>query len=426
MIRINQSQLDDHTRVKLHNDLVISVEQTFGDFKKIKHVYPFDVTDNHVYIPFAYGKKNKYKRPSKDVFSKRSYEFKGVLRDTQQELENEAIQRINKYGSVLISAYVGFGKSCTSLSLASKIGLKTIIIVHRIVLMKQWKESIHKFCPDASVQIIQSKDQIKDDCDFYIMNAINIPKRDRDEFKDIGLVLVDECHLIMSSVFSKCMNQLVPRCVIGLSATPYRPDGLNKLFDLYFGKKQIHRKLWRKHTVYKVLTKYVPKVEMNSQGKLNWNSVLNSIAESKERNQIIIDIITKHSERVFLVLCKRISQATYLYQQIKQLLGEEHVTILVGKNQDFDRNSRILIGTTSKCSVGFDHPTLDTLLLASDIQEYYIQSLGRIMRRKDNNPVVFDLVDELPTLKRHFYTRRKVYIEHGGEIYKYSIDDLKK
>lgn len=420
-IKIKQSDVDEKTRVKLYNDLVIDIETKFGNFTQVKQIYPFDVTDNHIYIPFAYGKKSKYKRPPRNTFSKVNVNFSGTLRDPQKELENESIQKINKYGSVLISAYVGFGKSCTSLSLTTKIGLKTMIIVHRVVLMKQWKESIHKFCPGAKVQIVQSKDVLDSDCDYYIMNAINVPKKEREEYKDIGVVLVDECHLIMSGVFSKCMNFLVPRCVIGLSATPYRPDGLNQLFDLYFGKSRIHRKLWRKHTVYKVLTKFVPKVEMNVQGKLNWNSVLNSVAESKERNQLIVDIVMKHSDRVFLVLCKRISQATYLYDELVSLLGEKEVSILVGKEQEFDRESRVLIGTTSKCSVGFDHPRLDTLLLASDIQEYYIQSLGRIMRRKDNDPVVFDLVDELPTLKRHYYTRRKVYMEHGGEIKNYKV-----
>ena len=51
---------------------------------------------------------------------------------------------------------------------------------------------------------------------------------------------------------------------------------------------------------------------------------------------------------------------------------------------------------------------------------YYIQFMGRIMRRKDVEPVIFDLVDTHPILKKHFDKRSKVYNKHGGEIVKFS------
>jgi hypothetical protein len=59
---------------------------------------------------------------------------------------------------------------------------------------------------------------------------------------------------------------------------------------------------------------------------------------------------------------------------------------------------------------------LDTLLLATDIEEYFIQYLGRVFRRKDANPMIFDLVDNNPILLRHFKTRQKIYQECGGTI----------
>ena len=36
--------------------------------------------------------------------------------------------------------------------------------------------------------------------------------------------------------------------------------------------------------------------------------------------------------------------------------------------------------------------------------------------RSGNNPMVFDLVDENGVLKKHYYSRRKVYLEVGGVI----------
>ena len=110
----------------------------------------------------------------------------------------------------------------------------------------------------------------------------------------------------------------------------------------------------------------------------------------------------------------RITQGEYL---IKRLLEEgESADSLLGKSQEFDRDVRILVGTTSKVGVGFDWPKADALLLATDLEEYFIQYLGRVFRREDNIPIVFDLVDDNKTLKRHYTTRGRVYKKHGGTV----------
>jgi superfamily II DNA or RNA helicase len=73
-----------------------------------------------------------------------------------------------------------------------------------------------------------------------------------------------------------------------------------------------------------------------------------------------------------------------------------------------------------KAGVGFDHKRLDSLILASDVEGYFIQYLGRCMRTEEVEPVIFDIVDNQNTLRKHFSTRQKVYFEHGGEILKFS------
>ncbi|ABF82138.1 hypothetical protein MIV108L [Invertebrate iridescent virus 3] len=98
----------------------------------------------------------------------------------------------------------------------------------------------------------------------------------------------------------------------------------------------------------------------------------------------------------------------------------ERTTSLLGKQQTYDPEARILIGTNSKIGTGFDHPKLDTLLAAADMVSYYIQFIGRIMRRKDVEPIIFDLVDSHPILRQHWIKRKKVYENHGGEIIKYN------
>jgi superfamily II DNA or RNA helicase len=300
-----------------------------------------------------------------------------------------------------------------AVNMAVGIGFRTLVIVNKIVLMKQWKESILKFCPNAIVQSITTKSK-KKDADFYIMNAQNVEKKGREFFSDIGLVIVDEAHMIMAETLSRSLQYVRPRYLIGLTATPYRPDGLNILLQLYFGRHKIIRKLYRKHVVYKVDTGFIPKVERTLQGRVNWGSILDQQANSEYRNKIIIDIIESHADRNFLVLVKRVTQGKYLISELEK--RDISVTNLIGNNQEFETSARVLIGTCQKVGTGFDHPKLNTLILAADIQEYFIQYLGRIFRVKDSEPMVFDLVDTNGILLKHFVTRERVYREHGGIV----------
>jgi superfamily II DNA or RNA helicase len=246
------------------------------------------------------------------------------------------------------------------------------------------------------------------------MNAANVGKRGREFYQEIGFACIDELHLIMAESLSNSLQFLVPRYILGLSATPYRMDGLDPLINLYFGKRRIHRKLYRKHTVYQVNTNFTPEMEMASNGRVNWSSVIDSQATSAIRNEMIIRIVKHFKDRVFLILVKRIEQGEYL---VNRLLEEkEDVTSLIGKQQEFDQSSRILVGTTGKTSCGFDHPRLDAMILAADIVQYFIQTLGRVMRREDVEPIIFDLVDNNGILLKHYKERRAVYLEHGGTI----------
>ena len=92
------------------------------------------------------------------------------------------------------------------------------------------------------------------------------------------------------------------------------------------------------------------------------------------------------------------------------------VTSLVGIKRHFDTNARVLVATVQKAGVGFDHPKLNALIMAADVEQYFIQYLGRVFRTQEGVPLIFDLVDNFQTLKRHFSSRSRVYRQHGGVI----------
>jgi superfamily II DNA or RNA helicase len=422
--KVNIETLSWEIREKINTELQIKLESNkYNANAPSRYIYPYELLEDDVYMPFAYGYSElKLVRPPRNQFSKMNVQFEGVLRPQQKIVRKEALSLLNKKGSVMISCYTGFGKTIGAIKLTCDIGFKTLIIVNKIVLMKQWELAILKFCPIARVQRLTTKSKITE-CDFYIMNAINVVKMGRTFFKDIGCLVVDESHLIMAETLSRSLQFVSPRYLIGLTATPYRPDGLDILLELYFGKHKIIRKLVREHVAYKVETGFTPRVELARNGKINWGVVLDSQANDVNRNELILTLVQHFSERTFLILTKRVAQGEYLINRLKEL-GED-VTSLIGSQQEFEATSRILVGTCQKCGTGFDHPNLDTLLLAADLEEYFVQYLGRVMRRPDVNPIIFDLVDNNGILKKHFSTRRAVYLEHGGTVKTFDLNVLK-
>lgn len=366
------------------------------------------------YVPFRWALDHlPCERRSRQHYEAIDIEFKSELRSIQMEIKDDCLSRMNKYGCLLISLYPGAGKTCLAIYLATKIKLKTLIICHRVVLMEQWKESIERFS-NATIEMIKPRKKIKD-ADFYIINAQNVKKMGRDFFDKIGYVIIDEIHAIMAESLSESMFYVNPRYLLGLSATPTRPDGMDGLLDLYFGKENcIKRELYHKHIVYKVDTG----IEFEEESS-NWNALITAQCMHTGRNNMIINIIDSFPDRHFLVLCKRVHQASYIAEKL--IDKGEKVSLMIEDTNKFDKESRIIVASLQKCGVGFSHDILDALIIASDMEEYFIQYLARVMRTEKVEPIVFDLVDEHRGLKKHFGHRKKVYVKAGGTIKNYEF-----
>ena len=428
-VKVPVSLFSQQELEQITTDLQLKLDggNKYSKFKTIEYFDAYELdSDECVFLPLAYAIttfRTKIKSLSPTIFKKLELTFNGILRDEQIKVKDEAIKNLNKHKACLISCFPGFGKTLTSIYISVSINLKTLIIVNKLTLIDQWVQSINKLTNNkAKVKVLSVGKVVEDEDDFVIVNCINIPKFQM--MTQFGTLIVDECHLITSKILSQSIFRVTPRYVIGLSATPYRPDGLNKLIDLFFTEKKIIRNLHCPHTVYKVVTGFKPIVEYSADGKVNWNKILEGQCGDEKRNGIIIDIVTKYQDRNFMILSKRVEQSAYLHKKL--LEKNEKVSILVGSSKEFDKDCRILIGTSSKLGTGFDFVKLNALILASDMEEYFIQYLGRIFRiaQDDDNfvkPIVFDLLDENPILKRHFGTRKKVYQEAGGIIENYKF-----
>lgn len=394
---------------------------SFPVHRKETVVRPYKMNeDNTISLPFRWALDNvpSIQRPDRNSLTTISTRFTTTLRSIQQEIKDDCVSFLNRKGCVLISLYPGAGKTCLSIYLASRIGLKTLFVCHRLVLIEQWKKALERFIDQPRVGFIKiekKKEKLEASLnnDFLIVNAQNVKKLGAECFQDVGLVVVDEIHAIMAESLSECLYHLHPRYLIGLSATPNRPDGLDGLLDFYFGTDtKIVRELYHPHIVYRIDTS----IQYEEDSKTQWSAMITSQCMNQRRNDRMVEIMTNEMwlGRTFLVLCKRVDQAKYIAECL-EAKGEK-VSVMTEDVNDYDENSRIIVSSIQKTGVGFSFDKLDALVLGSDVEEYFIQYLARVMRTEQVKPIVFDFVDAHPSLKKHFSERKKVYVKAGGVI----------
>ena len=111
---------------------------------------------------------------------------------------------------------------------------KVLILTHRIELCKQTSNMLDGF--GVRNKIINSKvkelpDQEDYMCFVAMVETLNNRLHDEKlEIKDIGLVIIDECHHVGARMFCRCLKKTIFKYTLGLSATPNREDGLTKVF----------------------------------------------------------------------------------------------------------------------------------------------------------------------------------------------------
>ena len=425
-IQSNTHVLTNEQKSSIVKDLEIEHKKG-GNYRQnapIQIIRPYHVHNSTgiVTLPYYYGRNVLGLMPrARDSYPEVNMVFTGALRDYQMNVKRDAIAALNTQGTCLLALHVGWGKSTFAVYLASKLNHKTVIVLNKLMLVKQWMGEVEKYT-QSKCQFVKPNMTLDESCDFYIINAINIPKMGDTFFQSVGTCIIDEIHLIMAEKLYQSLRFIHPRYVIGLSATPYRPDGLNKLLDLYCGPDRIVQKLNKPHTVYAVMTRIRIPYDLQPDGKVDWNSVLNNQAGDMNRNRFIVSLVKHHPHRHFLILCKRIQHGKTLVELLKA--EKETVTELLGNTRTFDEDARVLVATSQKCGVGFSHNKLDALILASDMEEYFIQYLGRVFRNPDSTPIVFDLVDNMPVLQRHYLTRKQTYITSGGTVHEVSGTDV--
>lgn len=429
-IRLLLDQLSDNNRSKIINEFRIKpTSSQYGEPEPV-NCFATSTKTNSIFLPMGRWKDFCSTFPTNEftkvdlVSTKKMFttatDPKGY-RD-QDRVVGDALTKLKNDRAVFIACSPGFGKTSMAAYLACQLKVKVAVLCHIDTVNEQWVEEFSKFT-NAKVQRVKGK-KLDAKSNVYVMGVMKASKMTRDDFKDIGLVILDEAHIATITAFTVSLLKFTPAYLIGLSATPKRADGMHKLIHLYFGPESnfISREEKKEFEVYKVETPYKPKINyVFTYGRptLDWVGLVNSLAYNEERQNYIVSLVLLHPERRILILSDRQKECESIYEKLtsRELVAKESsVLLLTGatttKKKIDTTKYRVLVAGLKKAGVGFNDPSLTMLILATDMKDV-VQREGRI---RTNNNIIYDLVDDYSTLENHWKQRESWYQYRGATI----------
>jgi superfamily II DNA or RNA helicase len=344
------------------------------------------------------------------------------------------------YGGI-ISLPCGWGKTVIGLYLAARLGVKTLIIVHKEFLVNQWKERIEQFIPDAKIGTIQQNkmDVVGKDIVIGMLQSISMKDYPDWIFDDFGFTIVDECHHISSEIFSRALPKINSRYTLALSATPKRKDRLECVTEWYLGPylyvvQQQNTKRVRVNMIYYYNNNALYSgVESLPNGKPCIARMTNNITEFSRRNELILEILRRSvqpPESHLLALSDRREHLRYLHDTLEERKTSTkgyYVGGMKEKDLKLTESKKIMLSTYTMSSEALDVASLNTLILMTSHSggSVHTQSCGRILRKAHGDfvPTVWDIVDDFGVYKNQARKRLDYYKKQNYEIYKVIIHD---
>ncbi|EPR4926720.1 TOTE conflict system archaeo-eukaryotic primase domain-containing protein, partial [Escherichia coli] len=304
--------------------------------------------------------------------------FTGNLRAEQEE----AVSALLRYDTGVLCAPTAFGKTVTAAAVIARRKVNTLILVHRTELLKQWQERLAVFLQVGdSIGIIGGgKHKPCGNIDIAVVQSISRHGEVEPLVRNYGQIIVDECHHIGAVSFSAILKETNARYLLGLTATPIRRDGLHPIIFMYCGAIR-HTAARPKESLHnlEVLTRSrFTSGHLPSDARIQ--DIFREIALDHDRTVAIAEEAMKAfgQGRKVLVLTERTDHLDDIASVMNTLklspfvlhsrLSKKKRTMLIsGLNALPPDSPRILLSTGRLIGEGFDHPPLDTLILAMPV-----------------------------------------------------------
>lgn len=409
-----------------------------------REIVLYERAGNRIYIPFGECQKvykcfkNDITRLDVRICPLRAREYGSHI--NLYGYQQNAVEAVLRAKNGILVAPCGSGKTQMGLEAVARIGGKTLWLTHTTDLLTQSMNRA-KQCFGLPMSeygtITAGKVNVGNTLTFAtVQTASNIDlSQYRDEW---DCVVVDECHKCVGSptrmmMFYKVLSALSARYKIGLTATPYRADGLERCMFALLGDviHEVPQSAVAGNTVPVrvkfVNTGYTPDIDdiTDGDGTLNYAKLISDITENKDRNAVIVEEIQRAAQNGgVLVLSDRLQHLDAL-ERVARDSGQRAARLGIASTKaEKERRARILtdlnngalnvvFATYKLAKEGLDVPNLRTVVFATPQKDKttVIQSAGRVARKADGKEfgTVIDFSDDFGLLRGYEKKRRGYY-----------------
>jgi superfamily II DNA or RNA helicase len=250
-------------------------------------------------------------------------------------------------------------------------------------------------------------------------------------FQGFGFTIIDEVHHISAEVFSRALFKIVTPCMLGLSATMKRKDGLTKVFKMFLGeivytkKRDLCDNVLVKVIHYNHPEEIYYKEQYNFRGHVNYSAMIKQLCSFEPRSDFILkllkDVLLENSEQQIMILGHNKNLLNYLYDNIeKQNICSVGYYIGGMKEKDLkiSESKKVIIATYQMAAEGLDIKSLTSLFMVTPKTDV-CQAVGRILRKKGGKHLIVDIVDIHGIFQRQWAKRRTYYKKQ-----KYTIQEI--
>jgi len=365
-----------------------------------------------------------------------AFSFHGTLSGIQQK----AVDELMRHDFGIFVAPPGSGKTVVGAWMAAARKCSTLILVHRKPLLEQWVNQLSCFLnmPKKEIGTIGSgKSRVTGVLDVAMVQSLIREDEVTDLVASYGQVIVDECHHLSAFSFERVLAEAKARYVVGLTATPYRRDGLQPIIHLQCGPTRVSLNRKQKATdeafEYRLILRETSLTLPEGDNEMPIQAIYALLAGDRLRNQLIICDIRKAlaEGRSPIVLTERKDHLEYLASELCDSV--KHLIVLQGgmgvkqrrKVMEYlasvpNDEERLILATGRYIGEGFDDARLDTLFLALPFswKGMLIQYAGRLHRLHPGKEEVqvYDYVDSfVPMLAKMYQKRMKGFKAMGYE-----------
>jgi len=359
--------------------------------------------------------------------------FAGTLRMDQEA----AVSAMLHHDAGVLCAPTAFGKTVSAAAMIARRGVNTLVLVHRTELLKQWQERLLAFLAvdKGMIGVIGGgKSRPSGKVDIAVMQSLSRQGEVNPLVESYGQVVVDECHHVGAVSFDAIVRRTKARYVLGLTATPIRRDGQQPIIFMQCGPirytaaesasaprdLEVVPRLWdaridlpREAGIQEVFRHLA-----NYQERTDAIAAEISGAFGQGRKVLVLSERTEHLDAIKTSLGSQVPAPLVLHGR---MLKKQRAAVIAALGSLPADAPRILLASGKLVGEGFDHPPLDTLILAMPVswKGTLQQYAGRLHREHAGkvNVRIIDFVDTgHPALLRMWVKRQRGYRAMGYRL----------